>query len=395
MITFRKENNLLILSYSPERSEWIYDKFNNNQLIVLKKTFYFNNEDKIKGNETENEFDEFNTFEFKLGNLVNHYYLIDKRILNIDYDVYLPEDLDIRQEHFISHNNISIFKKFAKILKQDIYIGGEQVDSLPTEEFNKLVKSFPNSYEIDKYVKARLSAILRNYFENTSDSVKEYECYMNKKVSLIGTSLKRILKDSELNKYILIKEKLVNMLNDEIKYNEKQWQKEILEIILLLFPKYILVFEEVIIKDTYNNKDRRLDYLLVDSGGNIDIIEIKKPMDNCIITKSQYRDNFIPMRELSGTVMQIEKYIFYLNKWGQNGETHLNNCYKNLIPNDFKIRITNPSGIIIMGREKGLSTEQLQDFEIVKRKYKNVVDIITYDDLLNRLGCIINQLKMN
>ena len=48
-----------------------------------------------------------------------------------------------------------------------------------------------------------------------------------------------------------------------------------------------------------------------------------------------------------------------------------------------------------MGREKGLSTEQLQDFEIVKRKYKNVVDIITYDDLLNRLGCIINQLKMN
>ncbi|MFY1612152.1 Shedu anti-phage system protein SduA domain-containing protein [Macellibacteroides fermentans] len=55
---------------------------------------------------------------------------------------------------------------------------------------------------------------------------------------------------------------------------------------------------------------------MVDSGGNIDIIEIKKPMDNCIITKSQYRDNFIPMRELSGTVMQIEKYIFYLNKWG-------------------------------------------------------------------------------
>ena len=28
MITFRKENNLLILSYSPERSEWIYDKIN-------------------------------------------------------------------------------------------------------------------------------------------------------------------------------------------------------------------------------------------------------------------------------------------------------------------------------------------------------------------------------
>ena len=90
MITFRKDNNLLILSYSPERSEWIYDKINNNQLIVLKKTFVFNIKDLIIGNDTESEFDEFNTFEFKLGNLVNHYYVIDKRILNIDYDVYLP-----------------------------------------------------------------------------------------------------------------------------------------------------------------------------------------------------------------------------------------------------------------------------------------------------------------
>ena len=100
-------------AYAPD-----YLKINNNQLIVLKKTFVFNIKDLIIGNDTESEFDEFNTFEFKLGNLVNHYYVIDKRILNIDYDVYLSEDLDIRQEHFISHNNISIFKKFAKILKQ-------------------------------------------------------------------------------------------------------------------------------------------------------------------------------------------------------------------------------------------------------------------------------------
>jgi hypothetical protein len=44
---------------------------------------------------------------------------------------------------------------------------------------------------------------------------------------------------------------------------------------------------------------------------------------------------------------------------------------------NFKIKITNPSGLIIMGRTVGLSEEQIQDFEVIKRKYKNVIDIIT------------------
>jgi hypothetical protein len=61
--------------------------------------------------------------------------------------------------------------------------------------------------------------------------------------------------------------------------------------------------------------------------GNTDIIEIKKPFNKCIVTKRTYRDNYIPLRELSGTVMQIEKYIFYLNKWGKKGEEKLTAHY--------------------------------------------------------------------
>jgi len=89
--------------------------------------------------------------------------------------------------------------------------------------------------------------------------------------------------------------------------------------------------------------------------------------------------------------MQIEKYIFYLNKWGRKGEDKLTEYYKEELPKNFKIKITNPSGIIIMGRKKGLTEEQLQDFEVIKRKYKNVIDIITYDDLIERLEFTIGQ----
>ncbi|WP_440524778.1 Shedu immune nuclease family protein, partial [Serratia sarumanii] len=134
-----------------------------------------------------------------------------------------------------------------------------------------------------------------------------------------------------------------------------------------------------------------IDYLLIDSSGNIDIIEIKKPFDKCIVTENEYRDNYIPLRELSGTVMQIEKYIFHLSKSGDSGEKKLTQQFKNKIPDGFEIKITNPGGFIIMGRKSNLRNEQLHDFEIIKRKYKNLIDILTYDDLIERLEFILNK----
>ena len=182
------------------------------------------------------------------------------------------------------------------------------------------------------------------------------------------------------------------MLKAESGYNEAAWQAEILQIILLLNPKYIKALRGAPVRDTYRNVNRQIDILLVDASGNVDIVEIKQPFDKCIVTNNQYRDNFIPLRELSGTVMQVEKYVFYLNKWGRAGETSLTEKYKSELPDGFSIKITNPGGLIIMGRDNNLSHDQRQDFEVVKRKYKNVIDIITYDDLLRRLEFIIKQL---
>lgn len=160
-------------------------------------------------------------------------------------------------------------------------------------------------------------------------------------------------------------------------------------IIQLIYPKYIKVFEEVTIRDVYNQRNKRLDYMLVDSSGNIDIVEIKKPFEKSIVSQSKYRGNYVPLRELSGTVMQIEKYIYLLNKWGKRGEETLSKKYKDDLPDGLKINVINPGGLIIMGRENKLTPAQLKDFEVIKRKYKNVIDIITYDELIARLKHII------
>jgi hypothetical protein len=39
-----------------------------------------------------------------------------------------------------------------------------------------------------------------------------------------------------------------------------------------------------------------------------------------------------------------------------------------------------------------LTAAQRRDFEVVRRKYKSVIDIITYDDLLRRLEFVLKQL---
>jgi len=104
------------------------------------------------------------------------------------------------------------------------------------------------------------------------------------------------------------------MLADENTYTESIWQAHILQIIQLLNPKYIQAIANVRIPGE-DGSNRFIDTLLVDASGNVDVIEIKKPFDKSIVTEAVYRDNHIPLRELSGSVMQVEKYIHRLNRW--------------------------------------------------------------------------------
>ncbi len=395
MIEFEKNNDGVILQYSPRfGSEWVYQKLKDSKSVSLKRTFFLETRH-LHGSSRVSDPDFDIPVEFKVARKVGDYFEFDKKILTIKYGLYIHKDIDLNYRTFTAEKNVSIFSIINALKPGDIYIGGKNQNSLPKDEFENILMNFPNTYELRKYVVARLSAVLRNYFDIKIDGEEQYRRYMNKKVSKAGADLSGMFKESEIIKFTTLLEKLESMLEDENSYNEKQWQMEILQIILLLHPKYIHVFKEAPVRDTYNNTYRSLDFLLVDSSGNTDIVEIKQPFDQCIVTRNQYRDNYIPLRELSGTVMQVEKYIFYLNKWGRKGEEFLTNKYKDELPDGFNIKITNPGGIIVMGRENNLSSVQRQDFEVIKRKYKNILDILTYDGLLGRLRFTIEQLKRN
>lgn len=132
---------------------------------------------------------------------------------------------------------------------------------------------------------------------------------------------------------------------------------------------------------------------LIDFNGHIDVLELKKPFDSKVLSQAQYRDNYIPHKELSGAIMQVEKYIFYLKKWGKDGEKELTEKHKDKLPDGLTIKISNPKSIILSGRSHEFNAQQQLDFEIIKRQFSNVADIMTYDDLLNRVSHIIGILK--
>lgn len=405
MITLKKEHDIIIAQYTTRSGDikWLIDKLHNDEEQCFQKTFTFSQKDVVRGLppdieeqlETDKLFPSFgepDPIDFFFAKQVDDYYHVTKGVITSKFDVYISIDADIDIELFLYESDIPVFSYIDKLIDENVYIGGSHEKAIPEQLFYLMIRQFPNQYEKKLYTEARVASVTKEYFQSTKDRETQFQKYLNRKATLKGENLRNTFHETELLKYITIQEKLQEMLANENGYSEAQWQKEILQIILLLYPKYIKVFTETpIIADELNSKF--LDFLLVDADGNVDIIEIKKPFNNAIVTSNVYRNNHIPLRELSGTVMQIEKYIYYLNRWSVKGEKVLTEKYKDQLPSDFKINITNPGALIIMGRDNNLTMKQKRDFEVVKRKYKNVMNIITYDNLIRRLGFIIDQFQ--
>lgn len=93
-----------------------------------------------------------------------------------------------------------------------------------------------------------------------------------------------------------------------------------------------------------------------------------------------------------------EKYLFHLSKWGVEGERELTSRYGARLPAGLQIRVTNPKALLLLGRDRRpdgkpvLTDTQSFDLEVIKRKYANMMDIVTYDDLLRRLDRILASL---
>jgi hypothetical protein len=336
--------------------------------------------------------------DFVIGELIGDYYKIDSNVLEIEFNLYFHKDIKIEIKHFVAEKNISIFSHINKIFlkKTDMYIGGDNQNSLPLEYFERLIKHFPNSTEISHYRRQRIALLLREYYNITYNFEEKYHDYLSKKQNKLLIVKNKNYPDLQKRNYELINEiefkKYQYLYNDfEIllsndSVSELDWQKYIYKnnIFKFLFPKYVLIIREPRIKTIGNAPNKIPDFMCVDADGYVDIIELKNSSKD-ILRIREYRNNYVPTPELSSTIIQIEQYIFHLSNNLLENQRVLNDKYaKQLTTLGIKIKIVNPKGLLVIGRECKEDIRR-NDFEIIKKHYKNIVDIITYDDLLRRL----------
>ena len=88
--------------------------------------------------------------------------------------------------------------------------------------------------------------------------------------------------------------------------------------------------------------------------------------------------------------MQIE---YYLRELHENSSSNRQKIKRKLSDKGFdsEVKINNVKGIIIMGRTNEFNLEQQETYRIMKNQYSNIINIISYDELLEMLERILNR----
>lgn len=388
-ISFEVFNNELLLCYSPEMGiEYIQDKFKNNDEVHIKHTFVVNS----KHLRTEDDYLE--EVKFCIGTVEGSYIHLDSEVIGTDHEFYFSINIKLNMNMFLAYRNISILSKIDKIVERDFYVGGdwEKHRGISHKAYLELIDKFPKTAELNKYANYRISNILREYYPECDRYEKIYKKYMENP-KLLSLNVDNTTNYNQKIEYEQFKEAYqeLKILLQDVGIKESVWQAKIHNILRLLYPQYIYAAREVAFQGV-DKHDKRPDFLLVNVNGFVDVLEIKKPDVQLL---REYRNNFVPSSEFAGSIQQIEKYIYCLNTSEKAKSQSRNALHKKGVPENFEIKFLNPQGLLLLGRSKGLTKQQQEDFELIKRQYKHLVDIMTYDDLLNRIRNIIHGLSIH
>lgn len=391
-ISFEIIGDELILCYAPVMGiDGLLEQLSSGKKISIKHTFNVARD--LLRNLNEEEYDLEETLCFCIGQVGDIYTLLEAEVLGTDHSFYFGNEIKLKPEMFVAYRNISILRKIDELIERDFYIGGDWEDhnGISKETFDDLISKFPKTAELDKYAHKRIANIIKDYFPECDKYEAIYEKFIeSKKGSYIMPTLpiSKYNIQIEFEQFTVAYQELMDMLDHYEAFGEKQWQEKVHNILQLLYPKYICYAREIRFNGI-GKHDKQPDFLLVDSNGFVDVLEIKKA-DVLVLTK--YRNNYVASRELSGAIQQIEKYIYCLNS-SDKAKEDVASKLSPYLPKSINTSVVNPQGILLLGRSNEFNNQQRQDFELIKRQYKHVADIMTYDELATRVKNILASLK--
>ena len=413
---FGIESKKLYILYSPEfETAWLRrllkieefhtledDDSSNGDTVNIRRTFHIPIENYESNYFEQREYDEGDeTFVFFIGEETKdeRYYKISKDIVGVDYDLYVAADINLDAK-FFGRNNISVFKEINRVYKNDkLYVDKTLIDNpdqnhIIENDIRLLSNQIPNDYEMDLYKKNRISSLIEDTL-NVESFKPKLEAYISKKDHSSSGKVDETffeLVELDIRKFQYLQRKLIQMLVNPAKYLEADWQKEILDIFRFIYPQYIHVEEKLVLQSYFDGKKLETDIVLIDTDGNIDLIEIKRP-DEFLQYKTDYRGNYIPSKNLIGTCMQLQNYLNCLIKTPQKDLEKFREDKG--LSNELLLKANSPKGYIIFGRDEYIASEEKRkhDFFTTRRMFSHIIDVITYDDMLRRLDNIISSLE--
>lgn len=426
-IYFTKEEKYLLLNIETEDS-LIEEPEKPFQKKLAHGALVLYSEDLIPSTQDDciNEF----LYKFKFGEISGNYYLIDKCKLGTNFDLYINKNLDIDWTWFYciipakvykdKENNEHITTKYGCILhsfkdfykQNNLYIEPDDVEAELDDGLHitkSLYKQFCDIFPSYTNVKYHRLSIFTNILREQLNVTNYEEIYNKYKTKHIKRTQKNQIDLPEINTNELSKLKYVrDMLEQALEKDEKDqfiheddFSKMIVDLFCLLNPKYVKVAYKLNITDFSGARTNcQPDLCLIDCDGNIDLIEVKSPQKYPnIFRKIKYRNHYVPCGELNGAINQLQQYLKSLTKMTNNEIQNNNTDLQNEL-DDIKLKAIHPKGYIIFGRDNNsFSGEESElkklDFEIIKNSQSDIIDILTFDQLKNRIDRMISLTEKN
>lgn len=208
--------------------------------------------------------------------------------------------------------------------------------------------------------------IIIDFFEGILKSKYKSEVYRRKLFSIAKMKVDDIALDN-----------IISELNKMIKRNdlENKWCEFLKKYLFLLDSRYV---ESIPKLNLVLAGSREVDFGLIDSQEYLDIFEVKRPGTRLLSNKTD-RGNYYWHGDAIKAIVQAEKY--YYNAEGK----------KDALTHDIKreihreVKVTRPRVIILMGSTTQLDNDnKKEDFRVLRMSLKNV-EVVPYDELLERL----------
>lgn len=289
--------------------------------------------------------------------------------------------------------NVTIpYNEFAKYKETMVSIDTEsKLDRKKTTQ-HFFASMFPTHFEVEddsverkkrRFLSGLDTEIIATLKPNELEQLQEFVFNMlDKKYIDVSKKIDLITKYKD-NVQILAIDEAIKGYEENLQKSstESDWGKYIKKYMFLVETKYVRVISELNLSlCTW----RKVDFAYIDNQGYLDIFEIKKPQAN-LLCKTDDRGNYYWHADAVKAITQAEKYLFSAERKGSQLAEDIKR------ETDLDVQVIKPRAFLIMGLTNQLTNKKMQDdFRILRNSLKNV-EIITYDEFLDRLKTLKNR----